>query len=61
MGQYQEAVNRSKGLRGGAKAMANTKLAGRFSWDSRQMYRPLTADYDGYSSEASADGGRFFF
>ncbi|XP_068568856.1 synaptotagmin-14-like, partial [Cebidichthys violaceus] len=55
MGQYQEAVSRSQGLRGGAKAPANTKHARGFSWESRQKYSPLTADYDGYSSEASAD------
>lgn len=58
MGQYQEAVSRSQGLRGGAKAATNTKLAGGFSWESRQKYSPLTADYEGYSSEASADDGR---
>ncbi len=58
MGQYQEAVSRSQGLRGGAKAAANTKHAGGFSWESRQKYSPLTNDYDGYSSEASADDGR---
>lgn len=59
MGQYQEAVSRSQGLRGGTKAAANAKHAGGFSWESRQKYSPLTADYDGYSSEASADDGRF--
>ncbi|XP_072221998.1 synaptotagmin-14 isoform X1 [Leuresthes tenuis] len=55
MGQYQEAVSRSQGLRGGAKAASNAKHMGGFSWESRQKYSPLTADYDGYSSEASAD------
>ncbi|TKS86354.1 Synaptotagmin-14 Synaptotagmin XIV [Collichthys lucidus] len=55
MGQYQEAVSRSQGLRGGAKAASNTKHVGGFSWESRQKYSPLIADYDGYSSEASAD------
>lgn len=59
MGQYQEAVSRSQGLRGGAKAASNTKHVGGFSWESRQKYSPLTADYDGYSSEASADDGTF--
>lgn len=58
MGQYQEAVSRSQGLRGGVKAAANVKHAGGFSWESRQKYSPLTADYDGYSSEASADDGK---
>lgn len=59
MGQYQEAVNRSQGLRGGGKAAANVKHAGGFSWENRQKYSPLTADYDGYSSETSADNGGF--
>ncbi|XP_034432484.1 synaptotagmin-14 isoform X5 [Hippoglossus hippoglossus] len=55
MGQYQEAVSRSQGLRGGAKAAANVKHGGGFSWESRHKYSPLSADYDGYSSEASVD------
>nr|XP_040054828.1 synaptotagmin-14 isoform X5 [Gasterosteus aculeatus aculeatus] len=55
MGQYQEAVSRSQGLRGGAKAPANAKQAGGFRWESRPKYSPLTADYNGYSSDASAD------
>ncbi|CAJ1073965.1 synaptotagmin-14 [Xyrichtys novacula] len=55
MSQYQEAVSRSQGLREGAKAAANAKLAGGFTWQSLQKHRSLTADYDGYSSEASAD------
>lgn len=59
MGQYQEAVTRSQGLRGRAKAAANPKRTGGFRWDTRQKYSRLTADYDGYSSEASADDGTF--
>lgn len=59
MGQYQEAVTRSQGLRGGAKAAAHPKRTGGFRWDSRPKYSRLTADYDGYSSEASADDGTF--
>ncbi|TNN69923.1 Synaptotagmin-14 [Liparis tanakae] len=65
MGQYQEAVSRSQGLRGRSTAPAATHgathgatHAGGFSWESRQKYSPLTADYDGYSSDASADGGK---
>lgn len=59
MGQYQEAVSRSQGLRGGgAKAACYPKHPGGFIWESRQKYSPLTADYGGYSSEASADDGR---
>ncbi|KAM6968959.1 synaptotagmin-14 isoform 2-T2 [Tautogolabrus adspersus] len=55
MAQYQEAVSRSQGHRGGAKPAANEKHTDRFSWHCRQKYSPVTADYDGYSSEASAD------
>ncbi|XP_034530371.1 synaptotagmin-14 [Notolabrus celidotus] len=55
MGQFQEAASRSQGLREGAKAAANVKLESGFSWQSLQKYSLLTADYDGYSSEASAD------
>lgn len=56
MGQYQEAVSRSQGLQGGAKA-AHPKPAGGFRWGGRQKYSRLTADHGGYSSEASADDG----
>lgn len=59
MGQYQEAVTRSQGLRGGAKAAANHQRTGGFRWDNRLKYSRLTADYDGYSSEASANDGMF--
>ncbi|XP_035466949.1 synaptotagmin-14 isoform X1 [Scophthalmus maximus] len=55
MGQYREAVSRSQGLRGGAKAATNVRHAGGFRWESRHKYSALGADYDGYSSEASAD------
>lgn len=58
MGQYQEAVSRSQGLRGGAKAAFHTKHTGGFIWESRQKYSPLATDYDGYSSDASANDGR---
>ncbi|XP_029900662.1 synaptotagmin-14 isoform X1 [Myripristis murdjan] len=55
IGQYQEAVSRSQGLRGGAAAVINAKHARGFSWESRHKYSPLSAEYDGYSSEASAE------
>ncbi|XP_055087005.1 synaptotagmin-14 isoform X3 [Periophthalmus magnuspinnatus] len=53
MGQYQEAVSRSQGLRGGARS--SSKPLGGFCWDTRHKYSLLTAEYDGYSSDASAD------
>lgn len=59
MGQYQEAVSRSQGLRGAARVVGGVKQAAAFSWESRQhKYSPLGAEYAGYSSEASADDGR---
>ncbi|XP_041704292.1 synaptotagmin-14 isoform X3 [Coregonus clupeaformis] len=51
MGQYQEAVNRSQGLRGGASGRQSKG----YGWEMRQKYSPLSAEYDGYSSEASAE------
>ncbi|XP_072313130.1 synaptotagmin-14 isoform X2 [Eucyclogobius newberryi] len=53
MGQYQEAVSRSQGLRGGTRS--SSKLLRGFTWDTRHKYSLLTAGYDGYSSDASAD------
>ncbi|XP_051941715.1 synaptotagmin-14 isoform X1 [Hippocampus zosterae] len=55
LGQYQEAVSRAQGLRGGAKVSANVKHAGRFRWENRQKYSPLMSNFDGYSSDASVD------
>ncbi|XP_061742305.1 synaptotagmin-14 isoform X3 [Nerophis ophidion] len=54
MGQYQKAVSRAQGLMG-SKVCGNVKHAARFRWESRQKYSPLTAKYDGYCSDASAD------
>uniref|UniRef100_A0A8C2HPT1 Synaptotagmin XIVa n=1 Tax=Cyprinus carpio TaxID=7962 RepID=A0A8C2HPT1_CYPCA len=54
IGQYQEAVSRSQGLRGGS-AVTNSRQQKGYGWDTRQKYCPLAAEYDGYSSEASAD------
>ncbi|XP_073690719.1 synaptotagmin-14 [Garra rufa] len=54
IGQYQEAVTRSQGLRGGS-AGTNSRNQKGYGWDTRQKYCPLAAEYDGYSSEASAD------
>ncbi|KAM4625224.1 synaptotagmin-14 [Polymixia lowei] len=57
IGQYQEAVSRSQGLRGGA-ASATSQQRG-FSWESLQKYSPLSAEYDGYSSEASTQDANY--
>lgn len=60
IGQYQEAVSRSQGLRGGS-AGTNSHHQKGYGWDTRKKYCPLAAEYDGYSSEASADDGKFIF
>uniref|UniRef100_A0A4W4HL94 C2 domain-containing protein n=1 Tax=Electrophorus electricus TaxID=8005 RepID=A0A4W4HL94_ELEEL len=54
MGQYQEAVSRSQGLRGGCAGSGVHHHKG-YSWGTRRKYCPLVAEYDGYSSEASAE------
>ncbi|XP_036398280.1 synaptotagmin-14 isoform X2 [Megalops cyprinoides] len=50
MGKYQEAVSRSQGLRGG-----DPRHQKGYGWETRQKYSPLSAEYDGYSSEVSTE------
>ncbi|KAL4624249.1 synaptotagmin-14-like [Arapaima gigas] len=50
MGKYQEAVSRSQCMRA-----ADTRHHKGYSWETRHKYSPLSAEYDGYSSEASAE------
>ncbi|XP_034159051.2 synaptotagmin-14 isoform X1 [Pangasianodon hypophthalmus] len=54
MGQYQEAMTRSRGLRGRCSGAGAPHHKG-FSWETQHKYCPLSAEYDGYSSEASAE------
>ncbi|XP_058242530.1 synaptotagmin-14 isoform X2 [Hemibagrus wyckioides] len=54
MGQYQEAMTRSRGLRGRCTGAAAPHHKG-FGWEAQHKYCPLSAEYDGYSSEASAE------
>ncbi|TST98533.1 Synaptotagmin-14 [Bagarius yarrelli] len=54
MGQYQEAMTRSQGLRGRCTGAAAPHHKG-FSWETQHKYCPLSTGYDGYSSEASAE------
>ncbi|XP_076841879.1 synaptotagmin-14 [Brachyhypopomus gauderio] len=54
MGQYQEAVSRSQGLRGGCAGTGVHHHKG-YGWSMRRKYCPLVAEYDGYSTEASAE------
>ncbi|KAI1895153.1 hypothetical protein AGOR_G00103370 [Albula goreensis] len=50
MGKYQEAVSRSQGLRG-----EDPRHHKGYGWETRQKYSPLSAEYDGYSSEVSTE------
>ncbi|KAJ8341018.1 hypothetical protein SKAU_G00333090 [Synaphobranchus kaupii] len=50
MGKYQEAVSRSQGLRGG-----DPRQNRGYGWETRHKYSPLSAEYDGYSSEVSTE------
>ncbi|XP_021097912.1 synaptotagmin-14 isoform X2 [Heterocephalus glaber] len=53
LGKYHEALSRRRnsGLApGGSRPQS-------YAWETRQKYSPLCAEQDGYSSEASVDGG----
>ncbi|KAG8431782.1 hypothetical protein GDO86_019918 [Hymenochirus boettgeri] len=47
LGKYQEAASRVHPNR--------TDKQHNYTWETRQKYSPLSAEYDGYSSEVSAD------
>ncbi|XP_069464609.1 synaptotagmin-14 isoform X2 [Ambystoma mexicanum] len=49
VGKYQEALTRVHGSKLPTDKQAN------YTWETRQKYSPLSAEYDGYSSEASTD------
>ncbi|XP_069090058.1 synaptotagmin-14 isoform X1 [Pleurodeles waltl] len=49
VGKYQEALTRLHGSKAPTDKQAN------YTWETRQKYSPLSAEYDGYSSEASTD------
>ncbi|XP_078505846.1 synaptotagmin-14 isoform X1 [Lissotriton helveticus] len=49
VGKYQEALTRVQGSKATTDKQAN------YTWETRQKYSPLSAEYDGYSSEASTD------
>uniref|UniRef100_A0A8C9UZF3 Synaptotagmin 14 n=1 Tax=Scleropages formosus TaxID=113540 RepID=A0A8C9UZF3_SCLFO len=50
MGKYQEAVSRSQCMRA-----AEARHQKGYGWETRHKYSPLSAEYDGYSSEASTE------
>ncbi|MBN3291958.1 SYT14 protein, partial [Polypterus senegalus] len=50
LGKYQEAVSRSQGSRA-----TDGRHPKGYVWETRQKYTSLSAEYDGYSSEASTE------
>ncbi|XP_064333226.1 synaptotagmin-14 isoform X2 [Camelus dromedarius] len=53
LGKYHEALSRTHNSR---LPMADSRQKN-YTWETRQKYSPLSAEYDGYSSEASIDEG----
>ncbi|XP_029449150.1 synaptotagmin-14 [Rhinatrema bivittatum] len=49
LGKYHEAMTRTQGSKTPMPDKQN------YIWETRQKYSPLSAEYDGYSSEASTD------
>ncbi|XP_053166691.1 synaptotagmin-14 isoform X4 [Hemicordylus capensis] len=52
LGKYHEALSRTQGSRPPA---TDNKPQKNYIWETRQKYSPLSAEYDGYSSDASID------
>ncbi|XP_027631914.1 synaptotagmin-14 isoform X2 [Tupaia chinensis] len=53
LGKYHEALCRTHNSR---LPLADSRQKN-YAWETRQKYSPLSAEYDGYSSEASIDEG----
>ncbi|XP_045694630.1 synaptotagmin-14 isoform X1 [Phyllostomus hastatus] len=53
LGKYHEALSRTHNSR---FPLADSRQQN-YTWETRQKYSPLSAEYDGYSSEASLDEG----
>ncbi|XP_060610318.2 synaptotagmin-14 isoform X2 [Anolis sagrei] len=52
LGKYHEALSRTQNSRPPA---GDSRQQKNYIWETRQKYSPLSAEYDGYSSEASID------
>ncbi|XP_058021275.1 synaptotagmin-14 isoform X1 [Ahaetulla prasina] len=52
LGKYHEALSRTQSSWAPA---GNSRQQKNYRWETRQKYSPLSAEYDGYSSEASVD------
>ncbi|CAI5771044.1 Hypothetical predicted protein [Podarcis lilfordi] len=55
LGKYHEALSRTQSSRPPA---GDNRQQKNYIWETRQKYSPLSAEYDGYSSEASIDEGK---
>lgn len=55
LGKYHEALTRTQNSRPPA---GDSRQQKNYIWETRQKYSPLSAEYDGYSSEASIDEGK---
>ncbi|XP_033618135.1 synaptotagmin-14 isoform X3 [Fukomys damarensis] len=53
LGKYHQALSRTHLSR---LPLVDSRQK-HYAWETRQKYSPLSAEYDGYSSEASVDGG----
>ncbi|XP_047377257.1 synaptotagmin-14 isoform X1 [Sciurus carolinensis] len=53
LGKYHEALSRTHNSR---LPLVDSRQKN-YAWETRQKYSPLSAEYDGYSSEASIDEG----
>ncbi|XP_074845677.1 LOW QUALITY PROTEIN: synaptotagmin-14 [Carettochelys insculpta] len=52
LGKYHEALSRTQSSK---PPMVDSRQQKSYIWETRQKYSPLSAEYDGYSSEASID------
>ncbi|KAM6432872.1 synaptotagmin-14 isoform 1-T1 [Rhynochetos jubatus] len=52
LGKYHEALSRTQSSR---LPVVDGRQQKNYIWETRQKYSPLSAEYDGYSSEASID------
>ncbi|XP_075781217.1 synaptotagmin-14 isoform X1 [Pelodiscus sinensis] len=52
LGKYHEALSRTQSSR---PSTIDSRQQKNYIWETRQKYSPLSAEYDGYSSEASID------
>ena len=54
LGKYHEALSRTHNSRW---PLVDSRQKS-YAWETRQKYSPLSAEYDGYSTEASMEDGK---